>query len=74
MMKNLTTLEGAPGSHSATGGSVEDGLFPLLARKSDVSEQEPSINGNWLKDTRLQREIPFNAPPFVTVQELEPQE
>jgi len=52
MMKNLTTLPGAPESGTVTRGSVDDGLFPLLSRKSD-------------------RESPFNAPPFVTLQEME---
>jgi hypothetical protein len=38
MMKNLTTLHGAPESRTVTLGSTEDGLFPLLSRKLDVSK------------------------------------
>jgi hypothetical protein len=71
MMKNLTTLPGAPESGTVTRGSVDDGLFPLLSRKSDVSELEGLNRRDIANNTRMQRESPFNAPPFVTLQEME---
>jgi len=37
-MKKLAALPGAPESRTVTRGSVDDGLFPLLSRQSDVSE------------------------------------
>jgi hypothetical protein len=46
MMKNLTALPGAPESRIVARGSVDDGLFPLLARKSDVSELASQLRGN----------------------------
>ncbi|KAH8794806.1 hypothetical protein BGZ57DRAFT_848051 [Hyaloscypha finlandica] len=38
IMKKLAALPGAPESRTVTRGSVDDGLFPLLSRQSDVSE------------------------------------
>jgi hypothetical protein len=38
MMKNLTTLPGAPESRTVALGATDDGLLPLLRRKLDVSE------------------------------------
>lgn len=35
MLKNLPALPGAPDSRTATRGSVDLGLFPLLAGKAD---------------------------------------
>jgi hypothetical protein len=70
MMKNLTALPGAPESRTVTRGSVDDGLFPLLSRKSDVSELEGLNRRNIVNNPRMQRESPLNAPPFVTLQEM----
>jgi hypothetical protein len=68
-MKKLAALPGAPESRTVTRGSVDDGLFPLLSRKSDVSELEGLNRRNIANKPRMQRESPFNAPPFVTLQE-----
>ena len=70
-MKKLTALPGAPESRTVTRGSVDDGLLPLLSRKSDVSELEGLNRRNIANKPRMQRESPFNAPPFVTLQEME---
>lgn len=70
-MENLTTLPGAPDSRTVTRGSNHEGLFPLLARKSDVSQHESLTQQTKADNARSQRESPFNAPPFVTVQQLE---
>jgi hypothetical protein len=70
-MKKLTPLPGAPESRTVTRGSVDDGLFPLLSRKSDVSELEGLNRRNIANNPRMQREIPLNAQPFVKLQEME---
>jgi hypothetical protein len=46
MMKNLTALPGAPESRTVARGLADDGLFPLLVRKSDVSELAPQLRGS----------------------------
>jgi hypothetical protein len=45
MMKNLTSLEGAPEPRIVARGTVDDVLFPLLSRKTDVSEKEAPTDG-----------------------------
>jgi len=70
-MKNLTTLPGAPDSRTITLGTVDDGLFPILSPQSDVSVLAISTYDNTqLIILLFQNESPFNAPPFVTAQEL----
>lgn len=74
-MQNLNTLPGAPDqSSTATRGTVEDGLKPLLGGLSDVSAvKELDEDEQFLQQSlmNVQLSSPFNAPPFVTLKEME---